>query len=66
MKNVRDLLARLSLLCRLEAAIVDELDRLNERVYALEENRKLKDASIVQIHKDIGEMKMILRNNESK
>ena len=61
MKNIRDLLARLGLLCRLETAIVDELDRLNVRVYALEENRKLKDAAITQLTKEVQALRLELR-----
>lgn len=61
MKNIRDLLSRFGLLCRLETAIVDELDRLNSRVYALEENRKLKDASILELQKEIGVLRAELR-----
>lgn len=61
MKNIRDLLARLGLLCRLETAIVDELDRLNVRVYALEENRKLKDAAITRLTKEVQDLRLELR-----
>ena len=61
MKNIKDLLSRLGLMCRLEAAIVEELERINQRLYALEENRKLKDASIIDIKKDLGEVKLTLR-----
>lgn len=61
MKNIRDLLSRLGLLCRLETAIVDELERLNGRIYALEENRKLKDAAILDLKKDVGNLRAELR-----
>lgn len=61
MKNIKDLLSRLSMMCRLEAAIVAELETINNRLYALEENRKLKDASILEIKKDLGEVKLTLR-----
>lgn len=61
MVNIRDMLARLGLMCRLETAIVDELERLNTRVYALEENRKLKDAAILKLERDLGILKAELR-----
>lgn len=61
MKNIKDLLSRLSLMCRLEAAIVAELESINQRLYALEENRKMKDAAIIDIRKDLGEVKLTLR-----
>lgn len=61
MKNIKDLLSRLTMMCRLEKAIVDELERINSRLYALEENRKLKDGAIAAINKDLGEIKLTLR-----
>lgn len=61
MKNILDLLSRLTMMCRLEKAIVDELERINSRLYALEENRKLKDGAIAAINKDLGEIKLTLR-----
>lgn len=61
MKNIHDLLARLGLLCRLETAIVDKLDDHDTRLYALEENRKLKDQSILDLKRDVGELKLLLR-----
>lgn len=61
MVNIKDLLSRLMLLCRLERAIVDELDTLSQRVYALEEKAKLRDASILDLKKDVGELKLQVR-----
>lgn len=61
MKNILDLLSRLGLLCRLETAIVNELEALNARVYALEENRKLKDAAILQLQQDVATLRTELR-----
>lgn len=61
MDNIKDLLSRLGLLCRLEYAIVKELEDQNTRIKALEENRKLKDATILKLQQEIGEMKLILR-----
>lgn len=61
LKNIRDMLARLGLMCRLESAIVAELERLNIRIYALEENRKLKDAAIARLNKEVGDLKLELR-----
>lgn len=61
MNNIKDLLSRLTMMCRLEKAIVDELERINSRLYALEENRKLKDGAIAAINKDLGEIKLTLR-----
>lgn len=61
MNNIKDLLSRLALLCRLESAIVAELESINSRLYALEENRKLKDAAIIDLKKEVGDIKLTLR-----
>ena len=61
MDNIKDLLSRLGLMCRLEYAIVKELEDQAARIKALEENRKLKDATILKLQQEIGEMKLILR-----
>lgn len=61
MKNIRDLLARLGLLCRLETAIVDELDRHASRLYALEQNRKLKDADLLALRKELMDLRLEVR-----
>lgn len=37
---------------RLESALVAELEDQSRRLYALEENRKQKDAAILQLQKD--------------
>lgn len=42
---------------RLESAIVDELDEQSRRLYALEENRKQKDAAILQLQKDLATLR---------
>lgn len=61
MKNIRDLMSRLGLLCRLESAIVDELERHDTRLYALEENRKLKDAEILALKKEVQDLRLAVR-----
>lgn len=61
MKNVRDLMSRLGLLCRLESAIVDELERHDTRLYALEENRKLKDADLLSLKKEVQDLRLAVR-----
>lgn len=65
MKNIRDLLARLGLLCRLESAIVDALESHDRRLYALEENRKLKDAEILALRKDLMNLRLEVRGKVS-
>lgn len=65
MRNIRDLLARLGLLCRLETAIVDELENLGGRVYTLEENRKLKDAALLDLRREVQTLRAEVRGKVS-
>lgn len=61
MKTIKDMLSRLALMCRLEVAIVSELEKLEARVKALEANRELKDATILDHTKTIQEHALLLR-----
>lgn len=61
MKNLRDLISRLGLLCRLESAIVEELERHESRLYALEENRKLKDAELLRVGREVQDLRMVVQ-----
>lgn len=61
MKTIKDMLSRLALFCRLEVAIVSELEKLNDRVAALEANRELKDAAIKEQGKQLLEHGLLLR-----
>lgn len=61
METIKDLLSRLTLLCRLETAIYKELEEINRRLYNLEENRKVKDKAIETLQKDVGNIKLMLR-----
>lgn len=61
MKNLRDLISRLGLLCRLESAIVEELERHESRLYALDENRKLKDAELLRVGREVQDLRMVVQ-----
>lgn len=61
MEQIKDLLARIVDHCRLEVAIVKELEEIQHRLYALEENRKVKDKSIELIQKDVSSIKLLMR-----
>lgn len=58
MKNIRDILQWFTQMCRLHTAIVEELEEQNKRLYALEENAKLRDTSIVALKKDVLDFKL--------
>lgn len=61
MKTIKDMLSRLALFCRLEVAIVSELEKLNQRVATLEANREMKDATILDHTKQLQEHGLLLR-----
>lgn len=61
MENIKDLLSRLKLFCRLETAIVHELEKHESRLYALEENRKMKDASIAALQRKVSDLELVIR-----
>lgn len=61
MDNIKDLLSRLTMMCRLEVAIVKELETQSARIKALEENRKLKDATILRLEKKVSDLELMLR-----
>ena len=61
METIKDLLSRLTLFARLETAIVTELESQAARIKALEENRKLKDQTIINLQKEVAELRLMLR-----
>lgn len=61
LKNLRDLLGVVAGYCRLEAAIVDELEEQHSDIYALKENRKLDNASIRALNDRVTKLEMQLR-----
>ena len=61
MKTIKDMLSRLALFCRLEVAIVSELEKLNQRVAVLEANREMKDGTILEHTKQLQEQALLLR-----
>lgn len=63
MKTIKDMLSRLAMMCRLEVAIVSELEKQDSRIKALEENRKIKDQTILEQQKRIQQLELILRQN---
>lgn len=62
MEVIRELLGKIKLFARFEIAVADKLDDHEKRLYKLEENKKLKDAAILQMQKELGELRLILNN----
>lgn len=67
MKKVRELVERLGLTFQLDLAMVETLEDQEKRLYALEENRKVKDQSIKSLEHRYSELlsvvKSVLREN---
>lgn len=61
MDKIKELLSRIGLQYRLEVAFCEVIEQLEQRAYALEQNRKIKDAEIARLQKEVGEIKLILR-----
>lgn len=60
MEQLKEILGTLGLKFRFEGAVVDKFEDHQKRLYALEENRKLKDAHITGLQKQVGELRLML------
>ena len=65
MDTIREILKDIKLRFRLETAIVDELEHQSNRIYSLEENRKLKDASITELRGRIQNLELLVKQMKS-
>lgn len=63
MKTIKDMLSRLAMMCRLEVAIVAEMEKQESRIKALEENRKVKDQTILDLTRRVQQLELILRQS---
>lgn len=66
MDNIKNLLEEIGLRMRLQVAFCDKFDEQDKRLYALEENRKLKDRAITSLETRYSEMLMILKDINKK
>lgn len=62
MEVIRELLGKIKIFARFEIAVADKLEDHDKRIYALEENKKLKDAAIMQLTKEVGDLRLILND----
>lgn len=58
LKNLRDLLGVVAGYCRLESAIVEELEDQNKDIYALKEKDKLNSAAIKDLIQRVGKLEL--------
>lgn len=61
MYQIKELLSRIIDRCRLDVAIVKELEEQASRIKILEENRKAKDATISHLTQELAQIKLMLR-----
>lgn len=60
MSKLRELLGKLGLAFQLDLAMVEKIEELEQRVYALEENRKMKDQTIKSLEHRYSELQYIV------
>lgn len=63
MDQIHELLNRVVDQCRLQVAIVKELEDQRRRIRALEENRKQKDLAITNLTKQVQNLTLMQRKN---
>lgn len=61
MEQIKEMLSQLTLFVRTMHAFSLELEEQDKRIKALEENRKLKDAAITRLEKDVATLKLLAR-----
>ena len=65
MDYIKQLLGNIMTFCKLEKAMVDLLEEHQRRIYALEENRKLKDSAILSLQQEVKQLRMLLREKQT-
>lgn len=60
MDKLKEIFGLLGLKYRFEGAVVDKFEEQDKRLYVLEENRKLKDPTIVGLQQQIAELRLML------
>ena len=66
MDFIRECLAQLKMRLRLDTAIVEKLEELEQRVYALEEDNKLLKARNKLQDEKLGKVSMIVQNESRR
>lgn len=60
-ETIKELIQQVTLFVRTLHAIAQELEEQNRKIYALEENRKIKDAAISALQKEVATLKLLAR-----
>lgn len=59
--TIKELIGEVTLFVRTLHAMAMELEDQHKRLYALEENRKVKDATIASLQKEVATLKLLER-----
>lgn len=66
MERLKEILSELGLRFRFDTAVVDKFDDHDQRLYALEENRKMKDKALLDLQKEVGQLRLTVANMNGK
>lgn len=66
MEKIRTILHDLGLKFKFEVAVADKLEDLETKIYALEENRKVKDKALASLDKELKELRMVVKHLEAE
>lgn len=65
MDKIKAILNDLGFKFKFEVAVADKLEELEQRIYALEENRKLKDQAIASLEKRYSELLYVVKSMQA-
>ena len=65
-QTIKELLSQCYWFTRTLYAMADKMDEMDKRIYALEENRKQKDAAILDLQQKVSMLKILDRKGASK
>lgn len=66
MEKIKSILRDLGLKFKFEVAVADKMEEMDGRLYALEENRKVKDKAIASLDKEIKELRIVVKHQEAE
>lgn len=60
MGQLKEILAQIFAYARLQVAVVAKLEEFEQRLYALEEHKKMKDTTIQNLQNDVHSLKIVI------
>ena len=65
MQLIKELVSQVTLFTRTINALALELEKQASRISILEENRKIKDATITKLEKEVAMLKLLIRKKDA-